>query len=424
MKRQNLTKRSLSLLLALILIAACAPCAFAAEPGFANFQTRVNRYVNGMFPDVGEDWYSDYVVAVYELGLMQGDTEGYFRPDDGVTLAETCALAARLHQIYYTGSAEFTQGSPWYQVYVDYCHEKGLLTTEYEDYNVPANRREFALILSRTLPESALPEINAIEDGTLPDVPAGSAGAGSIYLLYRAGILTGNDGYGTFAPASGIRRSEVAAIISRMAFRSLRRTVNLLPKPDWPDLKEGERQDDEFFSNTAMLGNSLVDGMKLCSGINTIAFYGETGSTVYSNRLAQMLQRQYDSVYIEFGINEVGVSTDEFIVRYRRIVDQIQEAMPEADIYIMAVTPVTKAVSAKGTFTMKKINELNDALYHLATEECCWYLDCCTPLCTSEGYLDDRYAGWDGSPHLDASGYAVWAEIVRTYYAPTAEAAD
>ena len=90
----------------------------------------------------------------------------------------------------------------------------------------------------------------------------------------------------------------------------------------------------------------------------------------------------------------------------------------------MAVTPVTKAVSAKGDYTMKKINELNDALYHLATEECCWYLDCCTPLCTDEGYLVDSYAGWDGSPHLDASGYVAWAEVLRTHYAPADLNAD
>ena len=70
---------------------------------------------------------------------------------------------------------------------------------------------------------------------------------------------------------------------------------------------------------------------------------------------------------------------------------------------------------------MTKINATNELLYALAEEMQCWYLDCCTPLCTAEGYLQDAYAGWDGSPHLDAKGYQAWAEVLRTHYAPAKE---
>ena len=57
------------------------------------------------------------------------------------------------------------------------------------------------------------------------------------------------------------------------------------------------------------------------------------------------------------------------------------------------------------------------ALRELAEENECWYLDCCTPLCDESGYLPDKYAGWDGSPHLATSGYGDWADVIRTYYA-------
>lgn len=422
MRKRTMKLRVLPLLLAAALLAACALPAFGEESGFVNFQKKVNSYTEDMFPDVPLDWYTEYVAVVYELGLMQGDEKGSFHPENGVTLAETAALAARLHRIWYTGSAEFTQGEPWYQVYVDYCRENGILDGEFGDWNAAARRSEFAALLSRALPASALPAYNPdIMEGDIPDVPADGENAAEIYLLYRAGILTGNDQYGTFSPDSEIRRSEVAAIVSRMAYRSLRRTVALVPKPAWPDLTWGERQSDAFFADAAMLGNSLVDGMRLCSGINSMSFYGETGSTVYNNRISQLLQRQFKKVYIEFGINEVGISEEEFITRYRRIVDRIREAMPEADIYIMSITPVTKAVSNKGTFTMQRITAMNEALRALAEEEQCWYLDCCTPLCTAEGYLIEKYAGWDGSPHLDVKGYEAWAEVIRTHYAPETE---
>ena len=421
MRASRWFRRFFPLLLALTLAAACVAPALAAEPGFVNFQNKTESYTQGQFSDVGEDWYTPYVAAVYELGLMQGGADGAFRPDDGVTLAEVCALAARLRRIWNGDSGELKQGTPWYQVYVDDCRTAGILTAEFADFTAPASRRDFAGLLSRALPESALPEINEIADGDIPDVAADDPEAEGIYRLYRAGVLTGSDGYGSFSPSSGIRRSEAAAIVSRLAFRSLRQLLSLMPKPAWPDVVETERLDDEWFADAAMLGNSLVDGMYLSSGIDTISYFGETGSTVYNNRIAQLLKKQYGKVYIQFGINEVGISTEEYVERYRRIVDRIQEAMPEADIYIMSLTPVTKAVSDKGTFTMKRIKTLNDALYNLAREEQCWYLDCCTPLCDDDGYLVKSYAGWDGSPHLANSGYRAWAEVLRTHAAPGTE---
>lgn len=413
MKKTKLFRRVLTLALALALSLTAALPVFGAEPGFINFQNKPNTYEQGMFPDVGQAWYTTYVAAVYELGLMKGDAEGSFRPDDGVKLAETAALAARLHKIYLSGDADFTQGQPWYQVYVDYCLENGILTQSYTDYNAAARRSEFAAILSRALPESALPAINDIPDGQIPDV---SADAAEIYLLYRAGILTGNDEYGTFLPDSDIKRSEVAAVISRMAYRSLRKEVTLTPKPPYPDLVEGERKDDDFFSDAAMMGNSLVDGMMLCAKL-PMAYYGKTSGSVRMNRLSELLLKQYGKVYLQLGINDIGGSLDSFISGYRSVLTQIRTAMPDAQIYIMAITPVTKSRSAEGTFTMEKIRSFNSALRDLAEETQNWYLDCCEPLCDTTGYLPANYGGWDGSPHLSNDGYLAWAEVIRTHYA-------
>ena len=413
MKRSDLLKSILALTLTLALSLALALPALGAEPGFLNFQTKVSTYTDGMFPDVPKTWYTTYVAAVYELGLMKGDAEGGFRPDYGVTLAETLTIAARLHKLYHTGSADFTQGYPWYQVYVDYCRENGIQTAEIADCDgIAAKRSEFAAILSRALPASALPAINDIPDGQIPDVPADSA---EIYMLYRAGILTGNDEYGTFLPDSDIRRSEVSAVVSRMAFRSLRVEVTLTSKPAYPDLAEGERQEDDFFSDAAMIGNSLVDGMMLYSGLS-MTYFGQESATVRSYRLDRLLQGSYGKVYIELGINDIGTPLESYIEGYRAIVQQIQAAMPDADIYILSLTPVTREKSSSG-FPMQVILERNDALHTLAEELQCWFIDCCTPLCGSDGYLQaDLAALWDGAHLRETAGYVAWAEIVRTHY--------
>lgn len=53
-----------------------------------------------MFSDVSEtDWYAADVEYAANLGLMQGDGDGNFRPGDSVTRAELAAVIARVHRL-------------------------------------------------------------------------------------------------------------------------------------------------------------------------------------------------------------------------------------------------------------------------------------------------------------------------------------
>ena len=202
---------------------------FAANTdGLKNFQP-VNAYTSGTFRDVpASSWYAESVGAAYELGLMQGTGKGEFEPGMTITLAETVALAARIHSIYHTGAAEFAQGSPWYQVYLDYAGENGIFTAEAAaSPKTYAHRDQFAAILASALPEEALEPINTVDDGMIPDVPEGAVHYDAIYLLYRAGVLTGSDGKGTFHPDTVIDRSSVAALVTRLVQPSLRQAITL-----------------------------------------------------------------------------------------------------------------------------------------------------------------------------------------------------
>lgn len=202
---------------------------FAANTdGLKNFQP-VNTYTSGTFRDVpASSWYAESVGAAYELGLMQGTGKGEFEPGMTITLAETVALAARIHSIYYTGTAEFAQGSPWYQIYLDYAGENSIFTAEAATApKAYAHRDQFAAILASALPEEALEPINTVDDGMIPDVPEGAAHYDAIYLLYRAGVLTGSDGKGTFHPDTVIDRSSVAALVTRLVRPSLRQALTL-----------------------------------------------------------------------------------------------------------------------------------------------------------------------------------------------------
>ena len=55
----------------------------------------------------------------------------------------------------------------------------------------------------------------------------GSIGSAEVYAFYRAGILDGALADGSFLPESGIKRSEVAAIIVRMFDSAERKSFSL-----------------------------------------------------------------------------------------------------------------------------------------------------------------------------------------------------
>lgn len=226
-------KRVVVFLLACLMSLSALPAAAqAASAGFSNFR-KVNEYTSETFTDVAAGkWYEESVQIAYELNLVKGSSAVTFSPDGKITIGAALALACRLHSIYHTGSAEFVQGTPWYAVYVDYAVDNGIITRgQFSDFNVNATRREFAVIFSKALPTEALEQFNTVEDGMIPDLAAGTAGYDDIYALYRAGILTGNDKKGTFAPETTIDRASVAAITARMAIPALRKGITLKAVP-------------------------------------------------------------------------------------------------------------------------------------------------------------------------------------------------
>ena len=220
-------KRSIAFVLVVVLcLSIISVSAMAATPGLHNF-TDKRVYTEGHFTDIGGKWFEGSVARGYSLGLIDGKGQGLYDYKGNVTLAEAIKLAACLHSIYTTGEANFTQGAPWYQVYVDYCLSKGILTSGYTDYKAAATRAQFAQIFANAMPTAALPVINTVDDNAIPDVKMGDSCAAAVYKLYRAGILTGSDNKGTFNPASNIQRSEMATIVTRMADADLRKEVTL-----------------------------------------------------------------------------------------------------------------------------------------------------------------------------------------------------
>ncbi len=216
-------RKSIALLLALaVIFSFCVPTAMAAG-SMSNF-TKVKTYSDNFTDNQSGKWYYKNIKTCYEYNLMNGMSKTTFAPDDNLTLAQAITMASRIHRIYHNGTNDLKNGKPvWYDTYVKYAIDNGIIKSgDFSDYNVSATRAQMAYIFSRALPSGELKEINSIT--SIPDVKSSAKYYNEIMLLYKAGVLTGMDKYGTFDPNSNVKRSESAAIISRVAVASLRKS--------------------------------------------------------------------------------------------------------------------------------------------------------------------------------------------------------
>ena len=199
-------KQLIALALSTALLAGSA-AAIAPEEAFP----AVNTYPG--FADVaGSAWYAATVQTCYEVGLMTGTGAG-FAPDQVLTVGEVAAIAARMNEAI-TGEAIPVSDSalPWYTSYVDYLEKLGVAVP---DPVKQATRQEFIAMLAAVVPEDMLTPINQIT--ALPDTADAA-----VLSFYNAGILTGVDDWGTFAPDKTLTRAETAAMVARVARPELR----------------------------------------------------------------------------------------------------------------------------------------------------------------------------------------------------------
>lgn len=208
--------------------------------------------------------------------------------------------------------------------------------------------------------------------------------------------------------------------------------VTEAPAPPFsPDLSEQEPVEDSFFDDTAFVGNSLVRGLELYGGMKGGDFRAVTSTTVVNidmNRtvdlkdgtkgtlLQKLFEKQYGKIYILLGINEISFEPEYFAELYSEMLDKIAENEPDAEIYIMSLTPVTEKKSGEGyLFSAERIAQYNEKLYALAQDRGCRYVDLVEALADESGFLPAAEST-DGI-HLKQDKYPVWADYLRTHYA-------
>ena len=240
-----MNRRTLTLLFVLLLTAGTVFNAQAA-PLFSPSVT-----YHKQFTDIKTgDWFYENVVTLYTLGLTNGkNSPSTFAPESDMTVAEILTMAARLRSLYDYGTAESgpslyrTERANWYDPYASYLKAQGIISSEFDGHwNRSATRGEMAHVLANALSSELFASINqtVVVEGYatgryITDVTDYTAYQQDILTLYRWGILGGMDATGSFYPDLTIRRSEVAAMVTRLADSDLRITL------DW-DIREEPKE--------------------------------------------------------------------------------------------------------------------------------------------------------------------------------------
>jgi len=173
------------------------------------------------FTDVPEEsWFYPYVLFSYSFGIINGKSETEFCPDGNMTCAEAAKIAASIHAFQTTGEAIEASGEKWYDAYVNYCYEHGIIEKSVEfDWDAPITRGETAYFFSRC--DVYTYHINEVPITDIPDVDSKTPFAMEILDLYNKGVAVGEPDY-SFKPEANVKRSEAAAFVTRILGWELR----------------------------------------------------------------------------------------------------------------------------------------------------------------------------------------------------------
>lgn len=191
-----------------------------------------------------------------------------------------------------------------------------------------------------------------------------------------------------------------------------------------------EQKGDEWFYDSAVIGHSLMEGFEMFSKVDSNIHYftntglSAAGASTYSRfdlpgggagTLADGLSRkQFSKIYIMLGVNEISISRERFKNNMAALIRLIRENQPEGiPIYVLELTPTTRAKSNASDFNRENVRKLNEALAELCQEQKCYLVDLFSCFADEEGYLPAKIST-DGV-HLKAAQYRVMADYILSH---------
>ena len=339
----------------MFLTAALAACTVFTTTACADF-AKSKTYTDGQFTDVpATEWYAESVKDAFEYGIMNGDSATTFNPAGTLTVAEGITIASRINETLTGVKIPAGNGGEWYQMYVDYAIANGIMTAEqFDSYDLNIKRFEIAELLAKVAGD--LPAANNVTK--LPDVASGVSYAPAVLKLYNAGILGGNDEYGTFAPNSYLLRSEISAMAVRIADSAKRVKKDFVPV-------EARAFTDSYYIIENVWGSLNGWGYD-----NRFDLYNISGAKNAS--LTDVSDEQFFALNRDFDPESEGILRLELSGNYSSSEKGAYIALQNADAEnVLEITPVGGVWTLIGTNSISSavaIDEINKKYYSFVIE--------------------------------------------------------
>jgi len=204
-------------------------------------------------------------------------------------------------------------------------------------------------------------------------------------------------------------------------------TTEEITTSDIGSVPDGERDTD--FSGCLFIGDSRTDGLMVYSGIDnataytidglmvdtyfTTAKYNMNGSMVTVSQAVEA-NHGFDRVYVMFGVNELGWPYDYYFKdKYSAVIDHLKETMPDAEINVQSIIPVTAERDARGDhINNENVYRFNSIISELCTEKGVNYIDLTEAICGDSAVLPTE-ASRDGV-HLTKAYYEKWLDFLKS----------
>lgn len=195
--------------------------------------------------------------------------------------------------------------------------------------------------------------------------------------------------------------------------------TEIMFQPEWAkklyyDRIEVFKQDTLKFNQIVFLGNSITEGGKDWNekfGVDGISNRGISGDSTDGviARLNEIIHFSPKAIFLLIGINdiynELTPSTDYVANNILKIINFINQKLPETKIYLQTILPVEKEIYKE------KIIAVNEMIKTFVSQSKFEIIDLYSIFANDEGRMKKELS-YDGV-HLNEKGYSIWVDHIK-----------
>lgn len=169
------------------------------------------------------------------------------------------------------------------------------------------------------------------------------------------------------------------------------------------------------FSDAVFIGDSRTEGLTVYNVLTTstvLATRGLMASSALTDKFVDLGNgkgtvvdylklHKFKKVYIMLGLNELGCLLSTYTDSYKELIDEVRQAEPDSEIYIMPVIPMVEERTDE-VYNNEIIAKFNEALRGICTEKNVPLINVSAALVNEKGTLPSELST-DGI-HLNAKG--------------------